>query len=267
MRDAMSPESDSGSAGPLAGLRVLVTRPAEHSAGWTRAFSDAGATVIPYPTVEVVPPSSWQPLDEALARLTEYDWLVFTSAAAARFSLARLPAGVALAALQRPRVAAVGRETARALEDGGAKVALVPEDERQVSEGLAAVLGDALGGLVPGTRVLFPQAVGGREELRNALLARGCIVDVVPASQTVPRRDLPRPPAADVVTFASPSALRAFVALRGVAVLDGTMVAVIGPTTAAAASALGLAPVVAAAPSAEALINAIAEAKAKKSTG
>jgi uroporphyrinogen-III synthase len=242
--------------GALAGLRVLVTRPAEHSAGWTRAFSDAGATVLPYPTVEVVPPSSWQPLDEALARLTEYDWLVFTSAAAVRFALGRMPAQVLLRTLPRPRVAAVGRETARALEDGGATVALVPDDERQIGEGLA----DALGRLSPGTRVLFPQAVGGREELRNALLARGCIVDVVPASQTVPRRDLPPPPPCDVVTFASPSALRAFVAARGLPALAGTTVAVIGPTTAAAASALGLAPVVAATPTAEALIKAIAGA-------
>jgi uroporphyrinogen-III synthase len=253
--------------GALAGLRVLITRPAEHSAGWTRAFSDAGATVLPYPTVEVVPPSSWQPLDEALARLTEYDWLVFTSAAAARFALGRLPAQVSLRALPRPRVAAVGRETARALEDGGATVALVPDDERQVGEGLAAALGDALGGMSPGTRVLFPQAVGGREELRNALLARGCIVDVVPASQTVPRRDLPPPPPCDVVTFASPSALRAFVAARGLPALAGIIVAVIGPTTAAAASALGLSPVVAAAPTAEALIKVItiAIAAAKRS--
>src|SRR5882757_719519 len=56
----------------LAGLRVLVTRPLEHSAGWMRAFAAAGAVAIPYPTVDVVPPSSWQPLDEALARLGEY---------------------------------------------------------------------------------------------------------------------------------------------------------------------------------------------------
>jgi uroporphyrinogen-III synthase len=134
-------------------------------------------------------------------------------------------------------VAAVGRETARVLEEGGASVALVPEEERQ--DGLAAALADAIDGLAPGTRVLFPQAVGGREELRNALLARGCIVDVVPASQIV--------------------------ALRGLTALQATTVAVIGPTTAAAATALGLSPLVAGAPSADALIRAIAAAKAVRS--
>jgi uroporphyrinogen III methyltransferase/synthase len=234
----------------LAGLRVLVTRPAEHSAPWLSAFAAAGATAIPYPTIEVVPPPSWEPLDDALARLSEYDWLIFTSGAAARFTLDRLD--VDLRTLARPRVAAVGAETARALEERGAPVALVPEDQRQ--DGLVA----ALGALAPGTRVLFPQALGGREGLRDALLALGCIVDIVPASQTIARRELPPLPAFDVATFASPSALRAFVGRHGLEPLRGAFLGVIGPTTAAAARALGLDPLVASAPSAEALIRALA---------
>jgi uroporphyrinogen-III synthase len=234
----------------LAGVRVLVTRPTEHSAAWIDAFAAAGATVIAYPTVEVVPPPSWDALDEAFGHLSEYDWLVFTSAAAARFSLARLP--VTPVALARPRVAAVGRETARMLEAHGLAVALIPEDQRQ--EGLI----EALGALRPGTRVLFPQAIGGRESLRDALLARGCTVDVVPASQTIALRDLPPPPPFDVATFASPSALRAFVATQGLAPLQRSAVAVIGPTTGAAATALGLTPIVAPSPSADALIHALA---------
>src|SRR5437868_13731383 len=110
----------------LAGLRVLVTRPTEHSAAWLDAFAAAGATVLSYPTVQVVPPPSWDALDEAFAHLADYQWLVFTSAAAARFSLARLP--VPPRTLSRPRVAAVGRETARAIEEHGLPVALIPED-------------------------------------------------------------------------------------------------------------------------------------------
>jgi uroporphyrinogen III methyltransferase / synthase len=237
----------------LAGLRILVTRPTEHSAGWIEAFQQAGAEVIAHPTVEVVPPPSWDALDEAFARLGDYDWLVFTSAAAARFSLARLPPEIETSSLVRPRVAAIGAETARALSDRGLSVALIPEDQRQ--EGLLA----ALGALPQGTRVLFPQAIGGREALRDALLARGCVVDVVPASQTVARRDLPPPAPFDVATFASPSALRAFVGAHGLGRLQATTVAVIGPTTAAAAEALGLIPVVAASPTADALIRALCD--------
>jgi uroporphyrinogen III methyltransferase/synthase len=51
------------SSAPLAGLRLLLTRPADHSDVWARAFAAAGAEVIAYPTVEVVPPPSWEPLD------------------------------------------------------------------------------------------------------------------------------------------------------------------------------------------------------------
>jgi uroporphyrinogen III methyltransferase/synthase len=239
---------------PLAGLRVLLTRPAEQAPPWAAALEAAGASVLRHPTIEVHPPPSWEPLDEALARLGEYAWLVFTSAAAVRFTLSRLGPGRTPAALQGLRVAAVGPETARALEESGLRVARIPEGSGQGGEALAATLGD----LHPGTRILFPQAVGGREELRNALHRRGCTVDVVPASQTVPRRDLPPPPPFDVATFASPSALRAFVAAHGLALLENAQVAVIGPTTATAADALGLHPVVADAPTVDALIRAIA---------
>jgi uroporphyrinogen-III synthase len=255
----LSSSAMSQSIPSLAGVRVLVTRPTEHSAAWLDAFAAAGATVISYPTVEVVPPPSWDALDEAFTRLGEYDWLVFTSGAAARFSLARLP--VSPASLSRPRVAAVGRETARVLELQGLAVALIPDDQRQ--DGLI----EALGALTPGTRVLFPQAIGGRESLRDALLGRGCTVDVVPASQTIARRDLPPPPPFDVATFASPSALRAFVAGQGLSALAQTTVAVIGPTTGAAASALGLDPIIAEAPTADALIRALASIRFTKPQG
>ncbi|MCG5056169.1 MAG: uroporphyrinogen-III synthase, partial [Myxococcales bacterium] len=66
------------------------------------------------------------------------------------------------------------------LESAGIKVDVVPRAEH--AEGLANALGD----LAAGTRILFPQALGGRVELREALCAQGCLVDVVAASQTVP---------------------------------------------------------------------------------
>lgn len=246
---------------PLDGLRVLLTRPAEQAAAWAAALERAGARVLRYPTIDVTPPPSWEPLDEALRRLSEYHWIVFTSGAAARHTMSRMPPSLDVRHMTRPRVAAVGRETARVLAEHGVAVALVPEEQRQ--EGLAAALGE----LRPGTRVLFPQAIGGREELRNALLARGCMVDVVPASQTVPRRELPPLPACDVFTFASPSALRAFVAVHGLEPLRGTPLAVVGPTTGAAAEAFGLKPLVADAPTVEALIRVLSTVHPSSSRG
>jgi uroporphyrinogen III methyltransferase/synthase len=241
------------------GLRVLVTRPSRGKADkWSAALSAAGATVVPYPTIEVLPPPCWEPLDQALRQVGRYDWLIFTSQAAVLFTASRMDAGRFPAGRARPRVAAVGAETARALEKVGAHVDLVPSDQRQ--EGLMEAFRD----LEAGTRVLFPHAFAGRDTLIEALRGRGCEVDVVAAYQTAPRSPLPPPPAFDVATFASPSALRAFVERHGTRALASKTLAVIGPTTAAEAVRHGLSPVIAEEPNIDALISAIASAYSPK---
>jgi uroporphyrinogen III methyltransferase/synthase len=213
----------------------------------------AGAVVVEYPTTVVGPPPTWAPLDAALARLSTYDWLVFTSATAVRFVAERWPAHMAPESLSRPQIAAVGEETAQALMKRHFSVALVPADQRQ--EGLVEALAD----VSAGARVLFPRAVDGREHLVAALAARGISVDVVPASQTLARDPLPPLPPFDIATFASPSALDAFFAGHGAEALGRHPLVVIGATTAAAATARGLRPVVAHAPNIAALIDALAK--------
>ena len=207
---------------PLAGLRVLLTRPESDGADdWFAGLAAAGASPLLYPTVAIVPPESWQPLDEALAKLSEYEWLIFTSQTAVSFVSSRLP-DARFPDPMRTRIAAVGPKTAQAVVERGGRVALVPEDNRQ--EGLAR----AMAGLPSGTRVLFPFASGGRTHLAEKLRGQGCAVEVVAA---------------------------------GPASLDGKILAVIGPTTEQEALAHGLRPVVARKPDLEALILAIAEAR------
>jgi uroporphyrinogen-III synthase len=144
----------------------------------------------------------------------------------------------------RPAIAVVGAETARAVQAAGLQVARQPADQRQ--EGLVAMLED----LPAGNPCALSSGDGRPRGARHGAASAGCV-----QSTSCPRRKRPRVeicrrlPAFDVATFASPSALEAFVKAHGTGSLGAAPVVAIGPTTAAAARALGLSPLVATSPS------------------
>jgi uroporphyrinogen-III synthase len=243
--------------GPLAGRRVIVTRARAQSLELVRLLSEAGARPIELPVIEIADPADQgAALRAALARIGEFDWVVFTSANAVDRSL-RDPGGAER--LGQARVAAIGPGTAAALAALGVETDLVPG--RYVAEGLVEAFPPPAR---PGVgAVLLPCAAGAREVTALGLRAKGWQVEVVEAYRTVQpvlsAGDAGAAGEADVVTFTSSSAVTAYLELVGEDAVP-PVVACIGPVTARTASKAGLGvDIVAPVHTARGLVDALVE--------
>jgi uroporphyrinogen III methyltransferase / synthase len=231
----------------LFGKRVVVTRPRSQASELAERLQDLGADVILLPTIEIAPPVSFAGLDAALRRPEEFDWVLFTSANGVRAFITRLRAlELDLRGWQRARLAAIGPQTAAALQEYALKVDLVPDDYR--AEGLAAELAKIE---LAGKRVLLPRAAGARAVLPEALKAQGALVEEVMAYRSVAASqiddetaELVRSGAVDLVTFTSSSTVHNFATFLGdhlkTFVQRGAAVGCIGPITAATARQYGM---------------------------
>lgn len=174
---------------PLAGRRILVTRPRARSAELARLIGEAGGEAILFPAIEIADPVDAGPARALLDRLESFDWAIFISANAAERGLALLgrpwPAKV--------RAAAVGAGTRRLLNERGLRAVIAP-DGRADSEALLALPEfEAIRGL----RVAIVRGEGGREVLRDALRARGASVEYAECYRRVRPNADPGPLLAD----------------------------------------------------------------------
>jgi uroporphyrinogen-III synthase len=145
-----------------------------------------GLEPVVIPTIEQVPPTSFDALDAALAELARFDWIVFTSAnAVTAFADRAAELGRAVAGESLPPIAAIGPATARAVTHQlGVPPSLVPE--KAVAESLAeSLLPHARRPDGTPARFLLPRAEVAREVLPEALQAASAVVIVVPAYRTV----------------------------------------------------------------------------------
>ena len=167
---------------PLLGLTFWNTREAFAAPALTTRLTGLGGRVIERPTIAHLPPVSWAPFDEALARLTPDTWIVFTSATAVRFAAERIEVlgAAAAAGLARASIAAVGQGTEEALLAQGLPVAIVPPTYQQ--EGLLEALRPHL---EPGQPVWLPRAEDARPVLEEGLASAGADVRVTPVYRTV----------------------------------------------------------------------------------
>jgi uroporphyrinogen-III synthase len=240
---------------PLAGQRILVTRPAHQSAEFIAALRALGAEPIAFPTIEIVPIEDTGPLDEAIQQISQssphrlpvsspqpaYHWLVLTSANGVaafweRLEAARLDAR----ALAGVKLAAIGPATAAALQQRSILPDLIPEV--YTAEGILAAFDQW--GSVAGQRFLLARADIARRALAKGLAARGAEVVEIASYRTVPVTGGSLPPAADVVTFTSSSTVQGYINCLGgrspEEILQTSRVVCIGPITAATARELGV---------------------------
>jgi uroporphyrinogen-III synthase len=186
----------------LAGVRVMVTRPAHQAENLCRLIEAAGGTAVRLPLQTIEPAS--QPA-EAQRRIRSgpdgYDTWIFTSVNAVRHAAPMIEQWA-------PRVVAIGPATADALAVAGAAEASTPLSGSSSEELLA--LPDFSD--VHGRRILIVGGEGGREVLEAELAARGALVERAAVYRRVP---LPYPPEtlaaalrkSDVVVVTSAEAL------------------------------------------------------------
>ena len=243
---------------PLSGRRVLVTRTREQAAGLVDALHQRGADAVVVPLIATQPLASPEDIVAAVTALTEAPeprWVAFTSATAVRLALGAAGPD----ALRQARVAAVGPETAAALQARG-----VPGDISGAADADALATALEASGM-RGATVWFPSAEASRPELPTRLRAAGAVVMVHAIYRTVLPEDAPRRLAAaldrgiDAVTLTSGSAARHLVrALEERSLPPATVVVCIGEQTAREARAAGLdVAAVASAPSAAGLVEAL----------
>ncbi|MGC1460221.1 MAG: uroporphyrinogen-III synthase [Steroidobacteraceae bacterium] len=211
---------------------VVVTRDEPADGPLSRELRALGLTVLGWPVLRIGPATDPTGLEQALRRLNQFDWLVFTSQHAVNEVVRRVPVPPAYL-----NIAAVGARTAQALNVAGWTVTAVPEEPS--AEALVALLAPRL---APGASVLFPAGSRSLPTLRAGLTAAGAEVTQVQAYATqagtldvrachdwVERR------AIGVVTFTSPSAVdeldRALGPAAFDALLDSATAITLGSTT------------------------------------
>ena len=225
---------------PLFGKAILVTRPRDQAPALSNLLAAQGAEPVECPMLEIQPPDSWIPMDEAIDALLSYNWIIFTSLNGVQSFMERLWLHQKdVRCLAGLRVCCIGPRTKEEAARWGIVADLVPKDFQ--AEGILEAM-RKLG--VEKQRILIPRAKVAREILPDQLRTMGATVQVVqayqsvrPAVPVVPIRDRLRNKEIQYLTFTSSSTVRNFCELfdnrQELKELTGAVpIAVIGPITA-----------------------------------
>jgi uroporphyrinogen-III synthase len=229
---------DNSTVRPLKNKTIVLTRTVEQSKESTAIFSELGADVIVFPTLEIVPPNSWEKFDDVILSSQKIDFVVFTSAHAVTMFIKRCNELNKQVDFEKIKVVAIGNKTKSICEEHNINVDIVPKKfsgEGVVEELSKYDLKDKL--------VFIPRSAIGREGLPKGLEELGAKIITVPVynvalpskesiQQNIEQLNASKP---DVFIFTSPSTFENFLLIMNidnpVSFFKNYDVAAIGPTT------------------------------------
>ncbi|MBI5627045.1 MAG: uroporphyrinogen-III synthase [Nitrosomonadales bacterium] len=156
---------------PLAGLKILVTRPRDQAKPLAQQIQQAGGIPLLFPLLEIAPVQDTGTLHDHVSRLAQFHLAIFISPNAVKYGMAAIHAAGALPPALK--IATIGQGSAKALREFGIANVIAPT-ERFDSEGLLAM--PELHNIA-GWRVMIFRGDSGRELLGDTLKSRGATVE------------------------------------------------------------------------------------------
>lgn len=223
---------------PLEGKTIVLARSQEQGEESAGIFVNMGADVIQFPTLDITPPASWEPFDEAALNINLIDFIAFTSANAVRMTLQRLDELNIKADFGKIKILAVGKKTSAYCKAQGLPVWLVPDEFS--SEGAIKAL-EAVE--VNGKHFFIPASELSDGKLADYLKARGAevyragVYNVGIPAEGIVKRSIEKldDKKVDAYIFSSPSSYRNFLSILKIndpgTYFNNRIIAAIGPTT------------------------------------
>jgi len=231
---------------PLLGKKIVVTRARKQASDMVRLLSDLGADCLEFPTIRIIPPDDFSPLDGAIRDIASYHYLIFTSVNGVDCFFERLfESGKDARSLSNVRTVTIGPATSDRLKYFGIGSDIIPESFRAES-----IIDAFRKEPVKGKKILLPRAKEARPVLPVELTNMGAVVNEVVAYHTSPVSDHAHEllehlenGCIDLITFTSTSTVKNFKSLlpetKFQKLMENVAVASIGPVTTKTAEELG----------------------------
>lgn len=229
---------------PLLGKNIMITRSKCQSSLFAQKIMEQGGNPIDAATIKINKFADTAPLKREIEQIRKYKYLVFTSQNTVEFFFEVLAEmNCDARAIYGPKIAVIGPQTAKALQNKGIKADIIPRSH--YTEGLVASLAPLL---CPTDSILVPCAKNARPILPQNLKADVNMLPIYETMADYSQRDeiINHLDSGNLhyITFASPSAVASFVQLVGqenLGKLAGVKVICIGPVTAKRLMSFGIA--------------------------